>query len=167
MNYGQLEKHTLSNAYKENGDKDALGELFRRDPSKIDDSKRDILHLHFSGLSHRQIAEKYGISKGTARQRIKRAIFALEKELDIYSAEKRNEKEEETEEIKRKLAMLERAGRRINPKQRESLDLFYNQNLTHKECGDLLGISPEAARLRVYRARKAIQYNLELLLSQS
>lgn len=60
--------------------------------------------------------------------------------------------------------VLERAMAPLHPKDRQVLILADAQGLTAAEVGAVLGCSPLAARIRLYRARRAMRRGVEKLL---
>lgn len=60
--------------------------------------------------------------------------------------------------------MCEKAMQELSKDDQEILNLYYGENLSHKEIAERLGINEEASRNRLSRARKRLRDNLDNLL---
>jgi RNA polymerase sigma-70 factor (ECF subfamily) len=72
----------------------------------------------------------------------------------------------ENMEAAEKHALVESAIAELPKEMREALLLFAFEEFSQKECAEVLGISPKAVELRVYRAKKELQLKLQRFLNK-
>jgi RNA polymerase sigma factor (sigma-70 family) len=188
MNYSSNEtfRHMSDNelvaAYKRSGDKQLVGELYKRYAHLVlgmciqyfrdKDTAKDILlqifEKLFDELRKREVenfkgwltfvVRNYCISE--IRKQQTQQSRAAEYGLTVKNEQDDEEKEPESEQ---QIAELEKAIKELNPFQKKCIELFYYRNMSYAQITDVTGYSINEVKSYIQNGKR----NLKLILTES
>ena len=169
--YGRLIRHIDEASKKKGRDgvtKDTVLELFEEYHQSVYRMAYAVLKNRFDAEDAVQTVFLKLLSGGTAPREGKEKAWILSVTVNVCRDMLRSAKSHQTEELDDSIAAMSTessallgAVLALPQRYRKALHLYYYEGYDQRECAKILGVTPSAVSMRLYRARSILRSKLE------